>query len=88
MLRSIKARVGVVVTAGALTVGFASPAAAHQQGLVNLDVDVTDNEVIVQVPIGIAANVCGVNAAVLATGSQSTDPVCETDVSNLPRAFQ
>jgi hypothetical protein len=46
--------------------GFVSvPAAAQQQeGLIN--VNVTDVGVVAQVPIGIAANVCGVNANVLA----------------------
>jgi hypothetical protein len=86
-MRSIKARVGVALAAGALALGLATPAQAQQEGLVNVDVDVTNNVVIVQVPIGVAANVCGVNAAVLATGAQSTDPVCEADVSQLPRAF-
>jgi hypothetical protein len=88
MLRSIKARVGVGLATGALALGLVSPAAAQQEGLVNVDIDVTNNVVNVQVPIGVAANVCGVNAAVLATGPQSTDPVCEADVRNLPRAFQ
>ncbi len=86
-MRSFKARVGVSLATGAMALGLAAPAQAQQEGLVNVDVDVTDNVVIVQVPVGVAANVCGVNAAVLATGEQSTDPVCEADVSQLPRAF-
>ena len=88
MLRSTKTRLAGVAAAGAMGLALAAPAQAQQQGLVNVDIDITDNEVIVQVPIGVAANVCGVNAAVLATGAQSTDPVCEADVTQLPRAFQ
>lgn len=56
-----------------------SPAIAQQSGLVNVDisnvanniakninVDVSQIPVTVQAPIGVAANVCGVNANVLA----------------------
>ena len=61
-----RARVLAIATAAVLSLGVAAaPASAQptqQQGLVN--VAVTDNTV--QVPIGVAANVCGVTAAVLA----------------------
>jgi hypothetical protein len=60
-----------------MTLGlFAAPAAAQdttQEGLVNLAI----GDVTLQVPIGVAANVCGVNAGVLASGEQTTDPVCK-----------
>ena len=88
MLRRTTRRFGAVLATMAVSLSLAAPASAQQNGLVNVDVDITDNQVLVQVPIGVAANVCGVNAAVLATGDQSTDPVCEADVSQLPRAFQ
>ena len=40
------------------------------------DLDVlNDNQIIAQVPIGIAANVCGVSAAIL--GKAGTDAACE-----------
>ncbi len=50
----------------------------------------TDNLVNVQVPIGVAANVCGVNAAVIAQNfRQTSDPVCEADVAQeLPVSFR
>ena len=66
MLRAFSWRgrlVALVATAAlSLPVGVASaPAQTHQEGLVN--VAVTDNTV--QIPIGVAANICGVSAAVL-----------------------
>jgi hypothetical protein len=92
-----KARLAALVASGALAAGLAIPGAASAQpvitgGLVNVTlsdvVDVNNNQVIAQVPIGVAANVCGVNAAVLATARQTTDPVCTTTNNQLPRAFQ
>jgi hypothetical protein len=46
------------------------------------------NEVAVQVPIGVAANICGVNAAVLAEQLNEGDVECVGTVEQLPRAFQ
>ena len=67
------------LAAAALSVGAALPAEAQQSGLVNVNLediaidiadvlDVNENQipVTVQVPVGIAANVCEVNANVLA----------------------
>ncbi len=68
-------RMIALLTVTALMVALtATPALAqqNQSGLVNVGIDLDDtnvltqNEVIVAVPIGIAANVCGVNANVLA----------------------
>ena len=60
----IKRLVAVLTATAALAGVLASPAAAQtqQQGLVNVAVE----DVIVQVPIAVAANVCDVNVAVLA----------------------
>ena len=61
--------------AATLLMTLAGAAHAQQAGLVNVDisnvanninVDVSQIPVTVQVPVGIAANVCGVNANVLA----------------------
>jgi hypothetical protein len=76
-----------VVAASVIALTGMSMAAAQQSGLVNVDVsnvanniakninvDVSQIPVTVQAPIGIAANVCGVNANVLAkqgTGAAS-----------------
>ena len=64
MLRSTRVRLSAVAVAATLSLGgaVAGPAeAAPQQGLVN--VSVVDNTV--QVPIAVAANVCGTQVAVL-----------------------
>jgi hypothetical protein len=88
--RSIKARLGVIVAAMALSLGLlAVPAGAQQQdGLVN--VNVSDIQVLAQVPIGVAANVCpGVNAAIIAQEfKQTTDPVCDAQSTQFTRGQQ
>jgi hypothetical protein len=70
-------RIVSTFAAAAVALGMASaPALAQQQqeGLVNVAVGVEDN--VVQVPIGIAAQVCpAVNAAVIAQDFQGTDEV-------------
>ena len=63
---------------------------AQQSGLVNVDVsnlradiakdinvDVSQIPVNVQVPVGVAANVCGVDANVLAQQKQGSTPSCQ-----------
>src|SRR4051812_6987414 len=83
MLRSAppsKARLVSVLVTGLLSLGvLAAPATAQppQQGLVN--VAVTDNTV--QVPIGVAANICGVTAAVLSDQINTGSVDC-TAISN------
>jgi hypothetical protein len=78
----MRARLSTLVVAAALSAAFIAPAAAEaqpQEGLVN--VRVTDNTV--QIPIGVAANVCGVTAAVLAdqieTGNVDCTALAEPD---------
>lgn len=57
-----EARLTAILATAALSIGIASASAqTNQEGLVN--VAVTDNTV--QIPIGVAANICGVSAAVL-----------------------
>jgi hypothetical protein len=76
-----------LIMAIALTTAVSAPAAAQQTGLVNVDVsnvlnnlslDLLNNSLnnnTVQVPIGVAANVCGISANVLAAQRKSGDPV-------------
>ena len=96
MIRT-KTRLAALLAGGAACAAIALPATASAQpvvtgGLVNVTlsdvVDVNNNNVIAQVPIGVAANVCGVSAAVLAHGRQNSDPVCTATNDQLPRAFQ
>jgi len=70
----LRCRATLAVSAGAVALGIAAaPApAAQQSGLVN--VDLTGNTI--QVPIGIAANVCDVSVAVLSTNTFGGDSVC------------
>lgn len=77
-----------ILIAAALASAVAAPAVAQQQnGLVNVDVsnvlndlelDLLNNSLnnnTVQVPIGVAANVCGVDANVLAGQRKADSPV-------------
>jgi hypothetical protein len=79
---------------GLLAVGVAAPASAQPVvtgGLVNITiVDIlNDNEVNVQVPIGVAANVCGVQANVLAQGGIQEPVDCTAATTQeLPVAFR
>lgn len=75
--------------------GALNTASAQQSGLVNVDisnvanniarninVDVSQIPVTVQAPIGIAANVCGVNANVLAQQGTGAAQCTATSTSN------
>jgi hypothetical protein len=64
MLTTVRTRVTAAVAATAMAAGVAAPSAVAQpqNGLVN--VDVSNNTV--QVPIAVAANVCGVQVGILA----------------------
>jgi hypothetical protein len=67
----------------AVTAAFAAPASAQnqQQGLVNVAVE----DVIVQVPVAVAANVCDVNVAVLAE-VQDDAAACEATADSTATA--
>jgi len=85
-----RARCTAVIASAAIGLGAALAAHAQQSGLVNVDisnfrpeiakdikVDVSQIPVNVQVPVGIAANVCGVDANVLARQQQGSAPSCQ-----------
>jgi hypothetical protein len=74
MLKPMRVRLSLVTAAVAasLCVG-AAPAAAQQEGLVN--VDISGNTV--QVPIAVAANICDVNVAVLVDDLQDDAAMCD-----------
>lgn len=96
MLKSTKLRLAVALTAGALGTGaVAAPAASAQPlitgGLVNITITdlLNNNQVSVQVPIGVAANVCGVQANVLAQGNYTSPVDCtSSNTQQLPVAFR
>jgi len=82
MLATInRARVTALIAAGALSLGGAGSAAAQtqQEGLVNVNVE----NVTAQVPIGIAANVCDVNANVLAEQLRMGGAECDADATTI-----
>jgi len=76
MLRSTRVRLAVITAAASLSLGVAAgPAAAagpNQTGLVN--VVVIDNTV--QIPLGIAANVCDVQVNILAAANVQSPATC------------
>jgi hypothetical protein len=101
----MKRKITAVLATTALALGVAGPASAaqtDQDGLVNVAVvDVLNNNNVlanVQVPIGIAANVCGVNANVLAQQRKTGDATCNAGaqgvadaqniIANLPPGLQ
>ncbi len=83
-------------TGAALASGaFAAPASAQPVvtgGLVNVTLvdvlDVNNNQVIVQVPISVAAAVCDVNVAVLAAIEDTGDSFCEATSTAVAEATQ
>ena len=87
----LPARLAAVAAASVACVGVAAApaAAAPQEGLVN--VDLTGNTV--QLPIGVAANVCDANVALLAQEfAQGGSPSCTAEntltTANLPPGLQ
>ncbi|HZB03459.1 MAG TPA: hypothetical protein VE737_03945 [Actinomycetota bacterium] len=85
MLRKL---IAPILVAGTLSVGAAAPATAQtvQRGLVNVNVE----DVTVQVPIAVAANICDVTVAVLVSdlrddGSAVCDAFAESDATVTPR---
>lgn len=83
-------RITAAAAVAALAIGAIGPALAQQEGLVNvnvsnvandiaknLSIDVSQIPVTVQVPVGVAANVCGVDANVLAKQKQGGTAACD-----------
>ena len=80
MLTTNRARLAALLTTGALSLGGgAAQAATQQDGLVNVNVE----NVTAQVPIGIAANVCDVNANVLAEQLRGAGAQCDADATTI-----
>ncbi len=68
-----------IAMSGLLVLAFAAPTFAQtQRGLVNVNVD----DVTVQLPIAIAANVCDLNVNVLAEQLRAGDTDCEADATS------
>ena len=76
-----RARVAAVMATSVLSLSGGGVAAAQtqQEGLVNVNVE----NVTAQVPIGIAANVCDVNANVLAEQLRGGGAECDADATTI-----
>lgn len=82
LIRSRKTRLSAVLATAAVSMGIlAGPAAAHNTGLVVVDIDRTlnNNNVAVSVPVTAAANICG-NVDIL-TAQVGQVVACEADAN-------
>ncbi len=90
-MRRILALISVAAMMLALTAMPAMAQPLFTGGLVNINVTdvLTDNDVAVQVPIGVAANVCGVSVGVLAELAEQGPVDCTSSTTqDLPVAFR
>ena len=93
---NIRRSLATVGAAGALAVTSLGVAASAQAapvvtgGLVAINVSnvLNNNIVVVQVPIGVAANVCGVSVAAVFAAAGNNTPVCTATNTQLPMAFR
>jgi len=92
MLSRVRKAVAATIVSSTLVLGVAPTAMAQQSGLVNVEISGTNVivspqvEAGVQVPVGIAANVCGVNVAVLATLISDGTQTCDSTVNQRTEA--
>ena len=90
-MRRILTLISVTALMVALTAMPAMAQPLFTGGLVNITVTdvLTNNEVAVQVPIGVAANVCGIQANVLATENVQEPVDCTSSTTqDLPVRFR
>jgi hypothetical protein len=94
-MRRTKKFIASVFATGVLAAGIGLPTASAQPVITGGLVDITivdvlnDNQVAVQVPIGVAANVCGIQANVLASGNFQSPVDCTAhNTAELPVAFR
>ena len=73
-MRSIIALLAVTALMVAM---LAMPASAQQTGLVNVAIE--DTDIVVQVPVAIAANICDVTVLEALARHREGDVVCEAD---------
>lgn len=78
----VRASIAVAAVAASLCIAAAPASAQTQEGLVN--VNVTD--VTIQVPVSVAANVCDVNVAVLATLERTQGAECDATADSTASA--
>lgn len=81
MYKSFKSRLTAVASVVALSMAFAAPAQAQNQAGDSL-VNVQISDLNVLVPVGIAANLCDVNANVLAAQARQGGAQCTADADS------
>ena len=88
----IRRTAAVLTAAAALSLSGVAVAAPANAALINANVvliDVlSDNQVIAQVPVGVAAALCGVNAAVLLAEAEQGDSECTATNTSRARGQQ
>jgi hypothetical protein len=82
MLRRSKLLVATVVATMAFAVGATPASAQQQEGLVNIIV----SDVTIQVPVSVAANLCDINVAILATQERFGGAECDADAESTASA--
>jgi hypothetical protein len=82
MLRRSKLLVATVVATTAFAVGATPASAQQQEGLVNIIV----SDVTIQVPVSVAANLCDINVAILATQERFGGAKCDADAESTASA--
>ncbi len=75
MLKNRKSRLATVVSVFAVSLAFAAPASAQNEAGDSL-VNVQLSDVTVAVPIGVAANLCDINANILAAQEREDGANC------------
>ena len=81
MLKNHKSRLATVVSVFAVSIAFAAPAQAQNQAGDSL-VNVQLSDVNVLVPIGVAANLCDINANVLAAQERDGGAECDATATS------
>lgn len=81
MLKNHKSRLATVVSVMAVSLAFAAPASAQNQAGDSL-VNVQLSDINVLVPIGVAANLCDVNANILAQQERNGGAQCEATATS------
>ncbi len=82
MRKSNRSRLTAVAATAALSLGVAGPAMGAQNEAGDSLVNVQVGDVLVQVPVAVAANLCDVNVNILAQQNKAGSPTCTADADS------
>ena len=86
IIRSTKVRVAALATSAMLAIGLlaAPSASAQQEGLINVDISnvLNHNQVVANVPITAAANICGTEVGLLSAQLENGPVTCTAGANN------